>query len=135
MPWPNVVKRSLKTYAANLSQEAITDTKEMTEDYQADILDPVVLQVLNNGGASDRPLDCVGCFWCLFWSHNNHFFLFELLRARGFDIMDFHPDTMIARFRSIAVGGVGTPSRSTASTTTDIWPHKTAKNNAGSGRH
>lgn len=110
MPWPNVIKRGLKTYAANLSQEAITDTEKMTKDYQADILDPIVLQMLNNGGASDRPLDCVGCFGCLFWSHNNHFFLFELLRARGLDIMDFHPDTMTESCKSKLLGGVGVPS-------------------------
>ncbi len=112
MSWPNVVKRGLKTYAANLSQEAITDTKKMTEDYQADILDPVVLQMLNNRGASNRSLDCVGCFRCLFWSHHNHFIFLELLRALGFDIMDFHPDTMTETFKFIADGGVGVPSRS-----------------------
>ena len=109
MPCANVNKIGLKTYAANLSQEAITDTKEMTKDYQADILDPVVLQMLNDRGASDRSLDCVGCFRCLFWSHNNHFFFFER-RDLGFDITDFHPDTMTESCKSKLLGGVGVPS-------------------------
>ncbi len=116
MPCSNVSKFGLKTYAGNLCQEAIADTEEMTKDYQADILDPVVLQMLNDRGASNRSLDCVAYFRCLFWSHHNHFFPFlraELLRARNFgrDITDFHPDTMTDRFRSICVGVAGVPSK------------------------
>lgn len=108
--WAYVVKFGLKTYAGDLCQEAITNTKKITEDYQADILDPVVLQMLNERGACNRSLDCIcSSFSRFLFEHEYHFFwvvvvvtVFDWERERlrrflsGFPMIDFHPDTWTA---------------------------------------